>query len=134
MKCSVRHLSVNKNTHVTHVKVVALVSKEQWLIFASYHTVERKGLFRVSLKLIEEGFFFYFYFFLKLRRPLLSIPRMQDECRGRQGARLSTTRRSIQPKNKAVDKGVYVCVTQKSGIYINKKKQTARVNISVKTI
>ncbi|XP_060775026.1 protein unc-80 homolog isoform X7 [Neoarius graeffei] len=40
----------------------------------------------------------------QLRRPLLSIPRMQDECRGRQGARLSTTRRSIQPKNKAVDR------------------------------
>lgn len=50
-------------------------------------------------------------FFFKLRRPLLSIPRMQDECRGRQGARLSTTRRSIQPKNKAVDRGVYVCMT-----------------------
>uniref|UniRef100_A0A3B4DM80 Unc-80 homolog (C. elegans) n=1 Tax=Pygocentrus nattereri TaxID=42514 RepID=A0A3B4DM80_PYGNA len=41
----------------------------------------------------------------QLRRPLLSIPRVQDESRGRQGARLSTTRRSIQPKNKAVDKG-----------------------------
>ncbi|XP_046704530.1 protein unc-80 homolog isoform X4 [Silurus meridionalis] len=40
----------------------------------------------------------------QLRRPLLTIPRMQDECRGRQGARLSTTRRSIQPKNKAADR------------------------------
>ncbi len=36
--------------------------------------------------------------FLQLRRPLLSIPK--NEPRGRSGARLSTTRRSIQPKNK----------------------------------
>ncbi|XP_065096078.1 protein unc-80 homolog isoform X3 [Paramisgurnus dabryanus] len=41
----------------------------------------------------------------QLRRPLLSIQRVQDESRGRQGARLSTTRRSIQPKNKPVDRG-----------------------------
>uniref|UniRef100_A0A9J8DMK2 Unc-80 homolog (C. elegans) n=1 Tax=Cyprinus carpio carpio TaxID=630221 RepID=A0A9J8DMK2_CYPCA len=34
----------------------------------------------------------------QLRRPLLSIQRVQDESRGRQGARLSTTRRTIQPK------------------------------------
>lgn len=34
----------------------------------------------------------------QLRRPLLSIPK--NEPRGRSGARLSTTRRSIQPKNK----------------------------------
>ncbi|XP_076872130.1 protein unc-80 homolog isoform X4 [Brachyhypopomus gauderio] len=40
----------------------------------------------------------------QLRRPLLSIPRVQDECRGRQGARLSTTRRSIQPKTNALDR------------------------------
>uniref|UniRef100_A0A4W4GQM1 Unc-80 homolog (C. elegans) n=1 Tax=Electrophorus electricus TaxID=8005 RepID=A0A4W4GQM1_ELEEL len=46
----------------------------------------------------------------QLRRPLLSVPRVQDECRGRQGARLSTTRRSIQPKAKALDRGVCVCV------------------------
>lgn len=43
---------------------------------------------------------------LQLRRPLLSIQRVQDESRGRQGARLSTTRRSIQPKNKPIDRGV----------------------------
>ncbi|XP_030638088.1 protein unc-80 homolog [Chanos chanos] len=36
----------------------------------------------------------------QLRRPLLSIQRVQDETRGRAGARLSTTRRSIQPKGK----------------------------------
>uniref|UniRef100_A0A8C2A889 Unc-80 homolog (C. elegans) n=1 Tax=Cyprinus carpio TaxID=7962 RepID=A0A8C2A889_CYPCA len=35
----------------------------------------------------------------QLRRPLLSIQRVQDESRGRQGARLSTTRRTIQPKS-----------------------------------
>nr|XP_055069097.1 protein unc-80 homolog isoform X7 [Misgurnus anguillicaudatus] len=40
----------------------------------------------------------------QLRRPLLSIQRVQDESRGRQGARLSTTRRSIQPKNKPIDR------------------------------
>ncbi|XP_049335810.1 protein unc-80 homolog isoform X7 [Astyanax mexicanus] len=40
----------------------------------------------------------------QLRRPLLSIPRVQDEARSRHGARLSTTRRSIQPKNKAVER------------------------------
>ncbi|XP_056606877.1 protein unc-80 homolog isoform X1 [Triplophysa dalaica] len=38
----------------------------------------------------------------QLRRPLLSIQRVQDG--GRQGARLSTTRRSIQPKNKPIDR------------------------------
>uniref|UniRef100_A0A672M4W4 Unc-80 homolog, NALCN channel complex subunit n=1 Tax=Sinocyclocheilus grahami TaxID=75366 RepID=A0A672M4W4_SINGR len=40
----------------------------------------------------------------QLRRPLLSIQRVQDESRGRQGARLSTTRRSIQPKSKPLDR------------------------------
>ncbi|MEQ2231847.1 hypothetical protein ILYODFUR_004857, partial [Ilyodon furcidens] len=38
-----------------------------------------------------------------LRRPLLSIPK--TELRGRSGARLSTTRRSIQPKNKPLAHG-----------------------------
>ncbi|XP_030265403.1 protein unc-80 homolog isoform X1 [Sparus aurata] len=37
----------------------------------------------------------------QLRRPLLSIPK--TEPRGRSGARLSTTRRSIQPKNKPLE-------------------------------
>ncbi|XP_061534416.1 protein unc-80 homolog isoform X14 [Phycodurus eques] len=37
----------------------------------------------------------------QLRRPLLSIPK--NEPRGRSGARLSTTRRSIQPKNKPLE-------------------------------
>ncbi|XP_061634151.1 protein unc-80 homolog isoform X18 [Phyllopteryx taeniolatus] len=37
----------------------------------------------------------------QLRRPLLSIPK--NEPRGRTGARLSTTRRSIQPKNKPLE-------------------------------
>ncbi|XP_077450247.1 protein unc-80 homolog isoform X24 [Stigmatopora argus] len=37
----------------------------------------------------------------QLRRPLLSIPK--TEPRGRSGARLSTTRRSIQPKNKPME-------------------------------
>ncbi|TRZ04189.1 hypothetical protein DNTS_011989 [Danionella cerebrum] len=40
----------------------------------------------------------------QLRRPLLSIQRVQDESRGRQGARLSTTRRSIQPKTQVDQK------------------------------
>ncbi|XP_016102315.1 protein unc-80 homolog [Sinocyclocheilus grahami] len=40
----------------------------------------------------------------QLRRPLLSIQRVQDESRGRQGARLSTTRRNIQPKSKPLDR------------------------------
>ncbi|KAM9767095.1 protein unc-80 homolog isoform 2-T2 [Menidia menidia] len=39
----------------------------------------------------------------QLRRPLLSIPK--NEPRGRSGARLSTTRRSIQPKNKPLAQG-----------------------------
>ncbi|XP_056884493.1 protein unc-80 homolog isoform X21 [Takifugu flavidus] len=39
----------------------------------------------------------------QLRRPLLSIPK--NEPRGRSGARLSTTRRSIQPKNKPLAHG-----------------------------
>ncbi|XP_014837511.1 PREDICTED: protein unc-80 homolog isoform X7 [Poecilia mexicana] len=39
----------------------------------------------------------------QLRRPLLSIPK--TEPRGRSGARLSTTRRSIQPKNKPLVHG-----------------------------
>ncbi|KAJ0009452.1 hypothetical protein NQD34_001154 [Periophthalmus magnuspinnatus] len=39
----------------------------------------------------------------QLRRPLLSIPK--TEPRGRSGARLSTTRRSIQPKNKPLAHG-----------------------------
>ncbi|KAM6945754.1 LOW QUALITY PROTEIN: protein unc-80 homolog [Aplochiton taeniatus] len=42
----------------------------------------------------------------QLRRPLLSIPK--NEPRGRPGARLSTTRRSIQPKNKPLG-NEYVC-------------------------
>uniref|UniRef100_A0A671LGV2 Protein unc-80 homolog n=1 Tax=Sinocyclocheilus anshuiensis TaxID=1608454 RepID=A0A671LGV2_9TELE len=42
----------------------------------------------------------------QLRRPLLSIQRVQDESRGRHGARLSTTRRSIQPKSKPLDRSV----------------------------
>ncbi|XP_057194168.1 protein unc-80 homolog [Triplophysa rosa] len=42
----------------------------------------------------------------QLRRPLLSIQRVQDESGGRQGARLSTTRRSIQPKNKPIDRAL----------------------------
>ncbi|XP_029696086.1 protein unc-80 homolog isoform X15 [Takifugu rubripes] len=37
----------------------------------------------------------------QLRRPLLSIPK--NEPRSRSGARLSTTRRSIQPKNKPLE-------------------------------
>uniref|UniRef100_A0AAY5KIG3 Unc-80 homolog (C. elegans) n=1 Tax=Esox lucius TaxID=8010 RepID=A0AAY5KIG3_ESOLU len=36
----------------------------------------------------------------QLRRPLLSIPKNEPRGPGRSGARLSTTRRSIQPKNK----------------------------------
>uniref|UniRef100_A0A3Q2ZNL7 Unc-80 homolog (C. elegans) n=1 Tax=Kryptolebias marmoratus TaxID=37003 RepID=A0A3Q2ZNL7_KRYMA len=39
----------------------------------------------------------------QLRRPLLSIPK--TEPRGRSGARLSTTRRSVQPKNKPLGNG-----------------------------
>ncbi|TKS64910.1 Protein unc-80 -like protein [Collichthys lucidus] len=39
----------------------------------------------------------------QLRRPLLSIPK--NEPRGRSGARLLTTRRSIQPKNKPLAHG-----------------------------
>ncbi|TKS64919.1 Protein unc-80 -like protein [Collichthys lucidus] len=39
----------------------------------------------------------------QLRRPLLSIPK--NEPRGRSGARLSMTRRSIQPKNKPLAHG-----------------------------
>ncbi|XP_029696088.1 protein unc-80 homolog isoform X17 [Takifugu rubripes] len=39
----------------------------------------------------------------QLRRPLLSIPK--NEPRSRSGARLSTTRRSIQPKNKPLAHG-----------------------------
>uniref|UniRef100_A0A3P9LJM9 Unc-80 homolog (C. elegans) n=1 Tax=Oryzias latipes TaxID=8090 RepID=A0A3P9LJM9_ORYLA len=39
----------------------------------------------------------------QLRRPLLSIPK--NEPRSRSGARLSTTRRSIQPKNKPMGNG-----------------------------
>lgn len=52
---------------------------------------------------------------LQLRRPLLSIPK--NEPRGRSGARLSTTRRGIQPKNKPLGKStrtsvcVFVCVS-----------------------
>ncbi|KAJ8256018.1 hypothetical protein COCON_G00198820 [Conger conger] len=36
----------------------------------------------------------------ELRRPLLSIPKAPHDMRSRPGARLSTTRRSIQPKHK----------------------------------
>uniref|UniRef100_A0A4W5MIA4 Uncharacterized protein n=1 Tax=Hucho hucho TaxID=62062 RepID=A0A4W5MIA4_9TELE len=36
----------------------------------------------------------------QLRRPLLSLPKSEARGPGRSGARLSTTRRSIQPKNK----------------------------------
>lgn len=45
---------------------------------------------------------------LQLRRPLLSIPK--TEPRGRSGARLSTTRRSIQPKNKPLGNSTRVSV------------------------
>lgn len=45
---------------------------------------------------------------LQLRRPLLSIPK--NEPRGRSGARLSTTRRSIQPKNKPMGNSTFVFV------------------------
>ncbi|XP_063072865.1 protein unc-80 homolog [Engraulis encrasicolus] len=38
----------------------------------------------------------------QLRRPLLSIHKLPSESRGRSGARLSTTRRSIQPKNRQI--------------------------------
>lgn len=42
----------------------------------------------------------FFIYFLQLRRPLLSRQKTQTEPRNRHGARLSTTRRSIQPKTK----------------------------------
>ncbi|XP_028832106.1 protein unc-80 homolog isoform X5 [Denticeps clupeoides] len=38
----------------------------------------------------------------QLRRPLLSIPKVQTDSRGRSGARLSTTRRSVQPKTRPI--------------------------------
>uniref|UniRef100_A0A3Q3N760 Unc-80 homolog, NALCN channel complex subunit n=1 Tax=Mastacembelus armatus TaxID=205130 RepID=A0A3Q3N760_9TELE len=46
----------------------------------------------------------------QIRRPLLSIPK--NEPRGRSGARLSTTRRSIQPKNKPLDQKRSVTFTE----------------------
>lgn len=46
--------------------------------------------------------------FLQMRRPLLSIPK--TEPRGRSGARLSTTRRSIQPKNKPLGNGAHAFI------------------------
>uniref|UniRef100_A0A4W6FFB1 Unc-80 homolog, NALCN channel complex subunit n=1 Tax=Lates calcarifer TaxID=8187 RepID=A0A4W6FFB1_LATCA len=49
----------------------------------------------------------------QLRRPLLSIPK--NEPRGRSGARLSTTRRSIQPKNKPLDQKRSVTFTENQG-------------------
>uniref|UniRef100_A0AAQ5Z123 Unc-80 homolog (C. elegans) n=1 Tax=Amphiprion ocellaris TaxID=80972 RepID=A0AAQ5Z123_AMPOC len=49
----------------------------------------------------------------QLRRPLLSIPK--TEPRGRSGARLSTTRRSIQPKNKPLDQKRSVTFTENQG-------------------
>uniref|UniRef100_A0A667WHN7 Unc-80 homolog, NALCN channel complex subunit n=1 Tax=Myripristis murdjan TaxID=586833 RepID=A0A667WHN7_9TELE len=50
----------------------------------------------------------------QLRRPLLSIPK--NEPRGRSGARLSTTRRSIQPKNKPLgDQKRSVTFTESQG-------------------
>ncbi|XP_045074431.1 protein unc-80 homolog [Coregonus clupeaformis] len=39
----------------------------------------------------------------QLRRPLLSLPKSELRGPGRSGARLSTTRRSIQPKNKPLE-------------------------------
>lgn len=43
-----------------------------------------------------------------MRRPLLSIPK--TEPRGRSGARLSTTRRSIQPKNKPLGNSTHAFI------------------------
>lgn len=67
---------------------------------------------------------------LQLRRPLLSIPK--TEPRGRSGARLSTTRRSIQPKNKPLGNGslALVCVCgcryemMKCQIYLGDSQKT----------
>ncbi|XP_053540162.1 protein unc-80 homolog [Ictalurus punctatus] len=59
----------------------------------------------------------------QLRRPLLSIPQMQDDCRGRHGARLSTTRRSIQPKNKAVDR---IHSDQKRSVTFTESQEASR--------
>ncbi|XP_070297965.1 proline-rich protein 36-like [Salvelinus sp. IW2-2015] len=39
----------------------------------------------------------------QLRRPLLSLPKSEARGPGRSGARLSTTRRSIQPKNRPLE-------------------------------
>ncbi|XP_041056206.1 protein unc-80 homolog [Carcharodon carcharias] len=46
------------------------------------------------------------------RRALLSRPKLQTEARGRQGARLSTTRRSIQPKAKPLEQKRSVTFTE----------------------
>ncbi|XP_067892393.1 protein unc-80 homolog [Heterodontus francisci] len=46
------------------------------------------------------------------RRALLSRPKLQTEVRGRQGARLSTTRRSIQPKAKPLEQKRSVTFTE----------------------
>lgn len=46
---------------------------------------------------------------MQLRRPLLSLPKSEARGPGRSGARLSTTRRSIQPKNKPLGNCVCVC-------------------------
>ncbi|XP_072434871.1 protein unc-80 homolog isoform X2 [Chiloscyllium punctatum] len=46
------------------------------------------------------------------RRALLSRPKLQAEVRGRQGARLSTTRRSVQPKAKSLEQKRSVTFTE----------------------
>ncbi|XP_067844006.1 protein unc-80 homolog [Heptranchias perlo] len=46
------------------------------------------------------------------RRALLSRPKLQSEVRGRQGARLSTTRRTIQPKAKPLEQKRSVTFTE----------------------
>ncbi|GCB69332.1 hypothetical protein scyTo_0001037 [Scyliorhinus torazame] len=46
------------------------------------------------------------------RRALLSRPKLQTEVRGRQGARLSTTRRNIQPKAKPLEQKRSVTFTE----------------------
>ncbi|XP_035384136.1 protein unc-80 homolog isoform X2 [Electrophorus electricus] len=65
----------------------------------------------------------------QLRRPLLSVPRVQDECRGRQGARLSTTRRSIQPKAKALDRAH--SDQKRSVTFTESQQDTSSVSISL---
>ncbi|XP_078260328.1 protein unc-80 homolog isoform X2 [Rhinoraja longicauda] len=46
------------------------------------------------------------------RRALLSRPKLQSDVRGRQGARLSTTRRCIQPKSKPLEQKRSVTFTE----------------------